>query len=702
MQKIDFNLFGQKLFFTLHSKNDGCYSLTELIKDFRKDNGFDPEKQARLHGYSSLYHLLESKDMWEFVKVVKRIDENGERVFYTGRHHDGLNEIKQSRRLGLQEIERRQRKKQFWLQELTNSVERANKKRIENRIPPPPPKTNSTENLTPKLIQIQKQFLQQNGVDKENVRPKERNQNNDKNQNQQFNGGVSRRDENQQPRENTFTIFRSPQQNLSFSPTFDSAELIRTLETIRIDERRKQQKTINNVEEQPQTSKKDVATETEKTCTKCICTNCARFRRVLCKIVSQEKEKRKKRNESNKENSNISNISNILSNISEQNEAELIHLSNTRESLKMRNDVNNFNENEVGDLIQFSENSSRLECEIGRNSAGDSLIENDVQNAFNSFMNDRIENLNEDDIISGNFSILKEFLIFDNDESINTNKQHLQNKQINNNKVAIPGKGSSVFIWDRKFYKKCSKCPFRQTLEHFMLEQHQSIREESLQEIEEEVSGHEENEEEYIDENSGNYSGQRNDGNLIFEQEYEENECEDNEQNNDIVEESDLGDNEENEREVDVQENESYISSEGTNSTFTDNEEQQTPTQPNQNNLQLNKNNNSNKFSCTLCNMQFNSPGGLNIHKGKSKKHRDLLLTTSRMANLMVSDSTNNNSSSLFQCNSPGCDSIFETSDKLKRHQTRQHAKRDFVCNVCGKGYVFERGLIKHKNISGH
>nr|CAD2205530.1 unnamed protein product [Meloidogyne enterolobii] len=44
-------------------------------------------------------------------------------------------------------------------------------------------------------------------------------------------------------------------------------------------------------------------------------------------------------------------------------------------------------------------------------------------------MEDRIENLNEDEI-SGNFSsILKEFLVFDNDESNASNKQQqLQQK----------------------------------------------------------------------------------------------------------------------------------------------------------------------------------------------------------------------------------------------------------------------------------
>ncbi|CAK5102977.1 unnamed protein product [Meloidogyne enterolobii] len=56
-------------------------------------------------------------------------------------------------------------------------------------------------------------------------------------------------------------------------------------------------------------------------------------------------------------------------------------------------------------------------------------------------MEDRIENLNEDEI-SGDFSsILKEFLVFDNDESNASNKQQELQQKTNNNKIAIPGKG---------------------------------------------------------------------------------------------------------------------------------------------------------------------------------------------------------------------------------------------------------------------
>ena len=77
------------------------------------------------------------------------------------------------------------------------------------------------------------------------------------------------------------------------------------------------------------------------------------------------------------------------------------------------------------------------------------------------------------------------------------------------------------------------------------------------------------------------------------------------------------------------------------------------------------------------------------------------MLTANGMAALMVNNS-NNNSSNLFQCNSPGCASTFDTSDKLNRHKNRLHARRDFVCDVCQKGYVKERGLNRHKNIKGH
>uniref|UniRef100_A0A914M3J4 C2H2-type domain-containing protein n=1 Tax=Meloidogyne incognita TaxID=6306 RepID=A0A914M3J4_MELIC len=368
------------------------------------------------------------------------------------------------------------------------------------------------------------------------------------------------------------------------------------------------------------------------------------------------------------------------------------------------------NENEsVSDLIRFStRNSSRLECEVERNSAVNSLNNIDIQDAFNSFMEDRIENLNEDEI-SGDFSsILKEFLVFDNDESVASNKQQQLQQKTNNNKIAIPGKDSAIYMWDRKYYKRCPKCPLRQTLEHVMLVNHQRF-EESFKEIEDEEVENEEEEGEFdIDENSGNFSGgQRNDGgNLIFEQEeeYDEN----NEENN-IVEESDLVNNtNEEENGWELVEEENYIS-EGENSTFTDDEEQQTPTTLNNNKTQLNVKNNEKKNFCNLCNMQFSSPRGLSIHNGKNKRHKDLLLTTTRMANLMVSNSSNNtttnnnnNTSNLFLCDSPGCKSIFESPDKLKVHQRRLHTVRNYACNTCGRAYINEGWLKKHKNEKGH
>ncbi|CAK5088829.1 unnamed protein product [Meloidogyne enterolobii] len=320
---------------------------------------------------------------------------------------------------------------------------------------------------------------------------------------------------------------------------------------------------LNIEKESRKALKKDVATETEKTCTKCICTGCVRFTKLIYKLVALVKDKRRKNVELNKTYDKTSNISTNLGNISEENEANLIELSTpnvTRASLKMQNERNG-NES-VSDLIRFSTgNGSRLECEVERNSAVDSLNNIDIQEAFNSFMEDRIENLNEDEI-SGDFSsILKEFLVFDNDESNASSKQQELQQKTNNNKIAIPGKGSSTYIWDRKYYKRCPKCPLRQTLEHVMLVNHPTI-EESYQEIEDEEEENEEEEDEYnIDENSGNFSGgQRNDGgNLIFEQEEEYDE---NSEENNIVEESDLVNTNEEENGWELVEDENYISGE--------------------------------------------------------------------------------------------------------------------------------------------
>jgi len=91
-----------------------------------------------------------------------------------------------------------------------------------------------------------------------------------------------------------------------------------------------------------------------------------------------------------------------------------------------------------------------------------------------------------------------------------------------------------------------------------------------------------------------------------------------------------------------------------------------------------------------------------------------LVLTTRKMADLVVSDvgsnnssnnttnnTNNNNTSNLFLCDSPGCKSIFETPDKLKVHQRKLHTVREYVCN-CGKAYINEGWLKKHKSEKGH
>uniref|UniRef100_A0A915NFP9 HTH OST-type domain-containing protein n=1 Tax=Meloidogyne floridensis TaxID=298350 RepID=A0A915NFP9_9BILA len=483
IEKITLKDFGQRLAALLHTKNGGYNSIAELIDDFWDYNGFCPDNKAVLLGFASLQQLLKSKEMFEYVNVLTTTNEKGERVnVYVGRHRDDLNALTQARRLGFQEMERRQENKRFWIEERNRVVK----------------------------------------TQKENVRPNGTNQNYERCRNAQDKGQNACNKTNQMARGNTFSIFRSPRQPPS---NFNSAKLIRTLEEIRDDERRqqqlKQQKMLNIEKESRKISKKDVATETE---------------------LNKTYDKR-------------SNTSTRLNDISEQpEEANLIDLSSpnvTRASLKMveeilffgQNDERNGNES-VSDLIRFStKNSSRLECEVERNSGVNSLNNIDIQDAFNSFMEDRIENLNEDEI-SGDFSsILKEFLVFDNDESIASNKQQQLQKKTNNNKIAIAGKDSAIYMWDRKYFKRCPKCPLRQTLEHVMLVNHQRF-EESFKEIEDEEveNGEEEGEEFNIDENSGNFSGgQRNDGgNLIFEQEeeYDEN----NEENN-IVEESDLVNN---------------------------------------------------------------------------------------------------------------------------------------------------------------
>ncbi|CAK5102981.1 unnamed protein product [Meloidogyne enterolobii] len=319
MEKISLKDFGRRLALLLQEKYGGYESLEELIKEFRGFHQFDPEQKAILLGFSSLQQLLHSREMFEYVNVLTTTKENGERVtIYTGRHLDGVNAIKQAKRRKQKQL--RQERSQFWQKEMNRMDE----------------------------------------SQKENHGPSKNNQN------------IG----NQQPSRNTFSIFRSPRQPPS---NFNSAKLIRTLEEIRNDERRqqqqKQQKMLNIERESRRVSKRDVATETEKTCTKCICTGCVRFTKLIYKLVALVKEKRRKNVELNKTYDKRSNISIRLNDISEQpEEANLIELSTpnvTRASLKMQNGRN---ENEsVSDLIKFSGNSSRLECEVGRNSVVDSL-----------------------------------------------------------------------------------------------------------------------------------------------------------------------------------------------------------------------------------------------------------------------------------------------------------------------------------------
>nr|CAD2201748.1 unnamed protein product [Meloidogyne enterolobii] len=104
-----------------------------------------------------------------------------------------------------------------------------------------------------------------------------------------------------------------------------------------------------------------------------MCTGCERFTKLIYKLVALVKDKRRKNVELNKTYDKRSNTSTRLNDISEQpEEANLIDLSSpnvTRASLKMQNDERNGNES-VSDLIRFStKNSSRLECEVERNSA---------------------------------------------------------------------------------------------------------------------------------------------------------------------------------------------------------------------------------------------------------------------------------------------------------------------------------------------
>nr|CAD2205529.1 unnamed protein product [Meloidogyne enterolobii] len=69
---------------------------------------------------------------------------------------------------------------------------------------------------------------------------------------------------------------------------------------------------LNIERESRRISKKDVATETEKTCTKCMCTGCERFTKLIYKLVALVKDKRRKNVELNKTYDKRSNTSTRL------------------------------------------------------------------------------------------------------------------------------------------------------------------------------------------------------------------------------------------------------------------------------------------------------------------------------------------------------------------------------------------------------
>uniref|UniRef100_A0A915M3A9 F-box domain-containing protein n=1 Tax=Meloidogyne javanica TaxID=6303 RepID=A0A915M3A9_MELJA len=123
IEKITLKDFGQRLAALLHTKNGGYNSIAELIDDFWDYNGFCPDNKAVLLGFASLQQLLKSKEMFEYVNVLTTTNEKGERVnVYVGRHHDDLNALTLARRLGFQEMERRQENKRFWIEERNRVV----------------------------------------------------------------------------------------------------------------------------------------------------------------------------------------------------------------------------------------------------------------------------------------------------------------------------------------------------------------------------------------------------------------------------------------------------------------------------------------------------------------------------------------------------------------------------------------------------
>ncbi|CAK5088830.1 unnamed protein product [Meloidogyne enterolobii] len=152
MEKISLKDFGRRLALLLQEKYGGYESLEELIKEFKGFHQFDPEQKAILLGFSSLQQLLHSREMFEYVNVLTTTKENGERVtIYTGRHLDGVNAIKQAKRLEMQEIEKRfsfllysyfylsrRKQKQFWQQRnqfWQEEIDRMDESQKENQRP---------------------------------------------------------------------------------------------------------------------------------------------------------------------------------------------------------------------------------------------------------------------------------------------------------------------------------------------------------------------------------------------------------------------------------------------------------------------------------------------------------------------------------------------------------------------------------------
>ncbi|KAF7634119.1 hypothetical protein Mgra_00006418 [Meloidogyne graminicola] len=373
MQKAELKNFGSLLFNTLHTKVDG-YSLNELICDFRKDNGFDPEEKAKTFGYSSFQQLLESKEMWEYVNVVKRVDENGQRAaIYYGRHSDSLNALKNEFRLSKNELERRQRKKQFqfWQQELNN-------------IPPATPNSKFKQNQAPS-VNRRESFMVQTEEEKENFQPFKRNQNFNVSRTRSqgqfcYQNAIPSTSNYLQPKENKplRRPFRPTSQMSSSNGA--STEIVKILESMNVEEKQIPKNT-NNINQFSKNVEKDVAVETNVT----TCRNCVLVRKVLSdlleRISSHEKEKQK--------------------------DVKLIQIDDKSSNSSKMNIISNALEESVGDLIQLS--STRCSARMMENEIGctTSVDPTDVRNALASFLERNIETINED----GEENIVRQILM---------------------------------------------------------------------------------------------------------------------------------------------------------------------------------------------------------------------------------------------------------------------------------------------------